>query len=320
MAQVYVSAKLPTIATDILTQAGLDFDIYDGTGLIDKAELLAQVSDIEALITPLSTSVDSDVIDAAPNLKIIANFGAGFNNIDAKYARSKGIDVTNTPLVSTVSTAELTFGLIVSVMRRIVEGDQLMRTTGFDGWAPLFFLGHELANKTLGIIGMGSIGQAVAKRMHAFDMNIIYNNRHQLDEATEQALGAKFVSRDELLKQADVVTIHAPLSPETTHMLGAEQFAEMKDSAYLINAARGPVIDESALLTALQQGTLAGAGLDVYEAEPEVADGFKALKNVVLTPHIGNATVEARDAMAKIVATNAVKKLQGAAADYVVNK
>lgn len=319
MTQVYLSAELPAVTTQLLDQAGLTYETYTGPGLIDQATLKEKVADCEVLITPLSTQVGADVIAAAPKLKLIANFGAGFNNIDGKAARARGIAVTNTPFVSSTSTAELAAGLVIALSRRIVEGDQLMRTTGFAGWAPLFFLGHQLAGKTLGIIGMGSIGREVAKRLHAFNMKIIYTQRHQLAPEVEAACSASFRTQEQLLKEADVVTIHAPLTPATHHLLGAEQFAAMKDSALLINCARGPVIDEAALLVALQNHQLAGAALDVYEHEPEVADGFKQLKNVILTPHIGNATVEARDAMGEIVAKNAIRVMKDEVPEYVVN-
>jgi len=319
MTSVLVTAPIPQSALDILNDAGLDVESYSGSGLITKDELLKRIVGKDYLITPLSTQVDKDVIDADPQLKIIANYGAGFNNIDAAYARSKNIPVTNTPKVSTVSTAEVTTGLIITLAHRMVEGDKLMRTKGFDGWSPLFFLGHELAGKTLGIVGMGQIGQAVAKRMAAFDMKIVYTQRHPLDAATEESLNATYATLDEVLDKSDVLTLHCPLNDHTHHMIGAAQFKQMKNSAYLINAARGPVIDEAALLEALQTGELAGAALDVYEAEPNVDDGFKALKNVILTPHVGNATVEARDAMAAIVAKNAVRVDQGQDPLYIVN-
>lgn len=319
MTSVLVTAPIPQAALNILRQADLDVDCYNGHGLITKAELLKRVVGKDYLITPLSTQVDRDIIDADPQLKLIANYGAGFNNIDADYARSRQIPVTNTPKVSTVSTAEVTAGLIIALTHRLVEGDRLMRDQGFDGWSPLFFLGHELAGKTLGILGMGQIGQAVAKRLAAFDMKIIYTQRHPLDATTAQALHAQQVPLTDLIAQSDILTIHCPFTPETHHLLGASEFKAMKDSAYLINAARGPIIDEAALLTALQQEQLAGAALDVYEAEPHVDAGFKALDNVILTPHVGNATVEARDAMATIVAKNAVRVDQGQAPLYIVN-
>lgn len=319
MTSVLVTAAIPQAALDILQQAGLDIESYTGDALITKDELLKRIVGKDYLITPLSTQVDSDVIDADPQLKLIANYGAGFNNIDVSYARQHNIPVTNTPAVSTTSTAEVTTGLIISLAHRIVEGDKLMRTKGFAGWAPLFFLGHELANKTLGIVGMGQIGQAVAKRMAAFDMRIVYTQRHPLAAAVEEQLNATYVTLDELLDQSDIVTLHCPLNDQTHHMLGAAEFKRMKDSAVLINAARGPVIDEAALLDALHSHELAGAALDVYEAEPNVDDGFKALDNVILTPHVGNATVEARDAMANIVAKNTVRVDQGEDPLHVVN-
>ncbi|MFC6261607.1 2-hydroxyacid dehydrogenase family protein [Levilactobacillus fujinensis] len=319
MTSVLVTAPIPQSALDILTQAGLDVASYSGDGLITKEDLLQRIVGKDYLITPLSTQVDCDVIDADPNLKLIANYGAGFNNIDADYARSKGIPVTNTPKVSTTSTAEVTTGLIITLAHRMVEGDRLMRTKGFAGWSPLFFLGHELAGKTLGIVGMGQIGQAVAKRMAAFDMKVVYTQRHPLPAATEASLNATYATLAEVIEKSDVLTLHCPLNDHTHHLLGAAEFAAMKNSAYLINAARGPVIDEAALLDALKSGQLAGAALDVYEAEPNVDDGFKALDNVILTPHVGNATVEARDAMAAIVANNAVEVDQGADPLYIVN-
>lgn len=294
MTQVYLTAPLPAVATELLEQAGITYESFAGPGLITKAELLAHVAEIEVLITPLSTQVDEEVIAAAPKLKLIANFGAGFNNIDVQAARARGIDVTNTPFVSSVSTAEVACGLMVA-------------------------LAHQLAGKTLGIVGLGDIGKNVAQRMQAFDMKIVYTQRHRADPATEAHYHAQYVSLEELLQVSDVVSLHCPLTPATHHLLGAAAFKQMKKSALLINCARGPVIDEAALLTALQNGELAGAALDVYEKEPLVAEGFKQLTNVILTPHVGNATVEARDDMAKIVTNNALAVLAGKAPRYVVN-
>lgn len=320
MSKVLIAGKIPTHARNILEEANLTIDEFDDSNaLITKAELIERIPDCDFLITPLSTKVDSEVIDSAKNLKLIANYGAGFNNIDVDYAKSKNIPVTNTPFVSTTSTAEVACGLIVSLSHRMVEGDKLMRTVGFNGWAPLFFLGTELAHKTLGIIGLGQIGQAVAKRMKAFDMNIIYTQRTQADPEVEKALDAKFVPLEELVKESDVISLHIPATPATTHLLGAAEFKAMKKSAVVINTARGPVIDELALLDAIKSGEVAGAGLDVYEKEPEVDDGYKELDNVVLTPHIGNATHEARNAMAEIVATNTVLMDKGDTPKYIIN-
>lgn len=319
MANVYLSAQFPDKAQQMLTEAGLTVNSYDGKGLVDRKTLAKNLETADYLITSLSTMVDADLIQAAPKLKLIANYGAGFNNIDVQAAKQRRIPVTNTPVVSTVSTAELTVALILSTLRRVAEGDRLMRTTGFSGWAPRFFLGHELNQKTAGIIGMGGIGQAVATRLNAFGMHIIYTQRHPLANDQELALNATYVTMPELLSQSDVVTIHAPLTDNTHHLIDATAISQMKPSAVLINAARGPIIDETALLKALQQHKIAGAALDVYENEPKVAEGYKALDNVTLTPHIGNATVEARDAMATIVAKNVIAVEHGERPKHIVN-
>lgn len=319
MAKVFIAGKIPDKATALLKATDLKIDMYTDDKLIDATTLKRHVADSDFLITPLSTPVDRDVLDHAPKLKLIANFGAGTNNIDTIYAKKLGIPVTNTPIVSTVSTAESTTGLIIGLMHRIAEGDHLMRTTGFNGWAPLFFLGHELQGKTLGIIGLGQIGQAVAKRMHAFDMPILYTQHHRLPVSREVELGARFVPQAELLEKSDIVTLHLPLNEHTKHLLGAKEFAQMKSSAVLINAARGPIIDEVALTQALKEHIIAGAALDVYEHEPEVSDELKQMQNVLLTPHLGNATVEARDAMATIVAENVIAAAAGQPIKYIVN-
>lgn len=293
--------------------------MYQGKKLIDKATLLKKVATAKYLITPLSTQVDKEVIDGAPELKLIANFGAGTNNIDLEYAAAKGIPVTNTPYVSAISTAEVTIALILSLSHRIVEGDSLMRTKGFNGWAPLFFLGHQLAGKTVGIIGLGQIGREVAKRLHAFDMQVLYTQRKQAPASVETELGAKYVSKDELLTEADIVTLHIPATKETFHYLGKREFKLMKNSAILVNAARGQVIDEGSLPEMLVEKEIAGIALDVYEKEPVVSDKLKQMSNVILTPHVGNATVEARNDMAEIVAQNVSLVAQGQSAKYIVN-
>lgn len=319
MSKVFIAGKIPDKAVALMKAANLTVDMYTGDKLISTETLKESIVDSDFLITPLSTQVNRDVLDHASKLKLIANFGAGTNNIDINYAKKLGIPVTNTPIVSTVSTAESTVGLIIGLMHRIAEGDHLMRTTGFNGWAPLFFLGHELQGKTLGIIGLGQIGQAVAKRMHAFDMPILYTQRHRLPISREVELGAKFVSQAELLANSDVVSLHLPLNEHTKHLLGADEFKQMKSSAVLINAARGPIIDESALTEALKQHIIAGAALDVYEHEPKVSKDLKQMKNVLLTPHLGNATIEARDAMAVIVAENVIAATNDQPIKYIVN-
>lgn len=320
MSKVYLSAKLPEVATKTLTDAGLAVSVFAGDGLISHEELLKNVTDADFLITPLSTKVDKAIIDAAPKLKLIANFGAGFNNIDTAYAKEKGIPVTNTPAVSTNAVAEVTIGLILALSHRIVEGDQKMRHEGFPGWAPLYFLGHEIAGKTLGVVGLGNIGSDVARKANALGMNVQYYKPNRLSDPEERSMKVKYVSLDELIKTSDYISINAPQTADNHHQFDADAFKAMKSTASIINVGRGPIIDEAALLAALKAGEIAGAALDVYEKEPEVDDGFKTLKNVILTPHVGNATVEARDAMANIVAGNVVLVDKGEAAKFIVNK
>lgn len=319
MAKVYIAGPIPQVGLDILEKNNIEVDMYDGPGVVDQETLKNGVKDADALISILSTNVDKDVIAAGENLKVIANYGAGFNNVDIDFAESKGIYVTNTPGVSTRSTAELTFALVLAVARRIAEGDQLSRTKGFDGWAPLFFRGREVSGKTIGIFGLGNIGYAVAKRAKAFDMDILYTGPHRKEDK-EKELGAKYVDFDTLLKESDFITINAAYKPELHHLFDTEQFKQMKPTAYLVNAARGPIVNEQALADALKDKVIEGAALDVYEFEPKITEDLKSLDNVVITPHLGNATFEARDGMAEIVANNTVDVLKDdKAPQYVVN-
>ncbi|MGW9856880.1 D-3-phosphoglycerate dehydrogenase [Staphylococcus hominis] len=318
MEKVYIAGKIPEAGLNLLKEH-FEVDMYEGEGIIDKETLKKGVKDASALISILSTNVDKEVIDSGKNLKIIANYGAGFNNVDVDYARDKDIDVTNTPKASTDATAELTFGLVLAVARRIVEGDKLSRTKGFEGWAPLFFRGREVSGKTLGIIGFGEIGSAVAKRAKGFDMDILYTGPHQKKEK-ERKIGAKYVDLDTLLEHSDFITINAAYSPDLHHMIDSEQFKKMKSTAYIVNAGRGPIVNEQALVDALKNKDIEGAALDVYEFEPDITEGLKSLDNVVITPHIGNATFEARDMMSKIVANDTIKKLNGEEPQFVVNK
>ncbi|MCM3319520.1 hydroxyacid dehydrogenase [Staphylococcus warneri] len=317
MEKVFIAGAIPEVGLNLLKEH-FEVEMYDDEGLISKDALINGVKDATALVSLLSTNADKDVIDSAKNLKIIANYGAGFNNVDIDYAREKDIDVTNTPKASTNATADLTIGLILSVARRIVEGDELSRTKGFAGWAPLFFRGREVSEKTIGIIGLGEIGGAVAKRARAFDMDVLYTGPHRKEEK-ERDIGAKYVDLDTLLENADFITINAAYNPDLHHLIDTEQFKKMKSTAYIVNAGRGPIINEQALVKALQDKEIEGAALDVYEFEPKITDELKSLKNVVLTPHIGNATFEARDMMAKIVANDTIKKLNGKTPQFIVN-
>lgn len=276
---------------------------------LTEENLIKKAAKVDAIICPLSTQITAKVLESAENLKIVANIGAGFDNIDVKKAKELGIAVTNTPDVSTEATAELTLGLILAVARRITEGDRLCRETPeeFKGWAPTFFLGTELTGKTLGIIGLGRIGQAVAKRAAAFGMKIIYSGHNPKD------WDAEFVSQEELLKRSDVVTIHAAYNPDLKHLINEETLQMMKPSAFLINAARGPVVEEAALVKALKNEEIAGAALDVFEFEPKIGEELHGLDNVVLTPHIGNATVETRSEMGRMAISNVKAVLAGKA-------
>lgn len=309
MGKIYISGEIPKIGYELLKEH--EVEIYRGKELITEEELGEKIVDVDALLCPLSTLVTRNVLEKAKNLKIIANFGAGFNNIDVSYAKENNIVVTNAPGVSTEATAELTMGIILAVTRRIPEGDQLCRTVGFNGWAPLFFLGRELTHKTLGIIGLGSIGQAVAKRAKAFGMHIIYTSPRRKSREIEEACDATYVSLDELLHQSDIVSIHAPYNASTHHLITLKQLENMKKNAFLVNVSRGAVVKESDLVAALQNNMIAGAALDVFEFEPSITEELKQMQNVVLTPHIGNATIEARNAMAELTAKNIIQVLNG---------
>ncbi|EEL51511.1 MULTISPECIES: 2-hydroxyacid dehydrogenase family protein [Bacillus cereus group] len=308
MAKILVAGNIPEIGLQLLQNH--EIEMYDKEELISNEELAERIAGKDALLSLLSTKVTKEVIDAAPDLKIIANYGAGYDNIDYKYALEKGIAVTNTPKVSTEATAELTFALLLAAARRIPEGDTLCRTVGFNGWAPLFFLGREVYGKTIGVIGLGEIGKAVAKRAKAFGMNVIYTGPNRKQEV-EAELDATYVTLDELLQTADFITINCAYNPSLHHMIDEEQFKMMKKTAYIVNAARGPIMNELALAHALETNEIEGAALDVFEFEPKITEKLKGLKNVVLTPHVGNATFETRDAMAEVAVRNILAVLEG---------
>jgi glyoxylate reductase len=288
-----------------LEQVG-DLDVYHGTIDLAHAELCARIRDKHALISLVTNHVDREVIDLGTNLRIIANVGVGYNNIDSAYASERGIVVTNTPDVLTDATADLTWALILAVTRRVCEGDRLVRSGGWKGWKLDFMLGTQLNGKQLGIVGMGRIGQAVAKRAQAFGMNIAFTSRRQ--SAVE---GARRLPLDQLLMSSDVVTLHVPLSSETRHLIDQRALVRMKRSAYLVNTSRGPVVDEAALAWALRERVISGAALDVYENEPAVHPELTTLENVVLAPHLGSGTAETRTGMADLAASNVIAVLTG---------
>lgn len=254
------------------------------------------IADFDALFA-IGIQVDAALLDKGTKLGIVSNYAVGYDNIDIEHAKKKGIVVTNTPQSVTAPTADITLGLILSLCRRITELDRKLRHKQAPNWGDPKLMSSSLEDKTLGIIGMGRIGKAVAKRALAFGMQIIYHNRNPLPAEVEMNYNATYASLEDLLKTSDIVSVHAPLNAKTKHMISAKELALMQSSAFLINTARGAVIDEKALITALQKGQIAGAGLDVFEEEPHVPDAFLSLENVVLTPHSGTATKEARQAM-----------------------
>ena len=273
---------------------------------MSRDELVAAVQNSDVLVPTVTDRIDAALIEAAgPQLGLIASFGAGTDHIDLHAARARKIIVTNTPGVFTNDTADMTMALILSVPRRFVEGGRILRAGEWSGWAPSTLLGHRIGGKTLGIVGMGRIGQAVAHRARAFGMSVVYHNRHRLPEAAEQMLGARYEpDLDGLVAEADVITLHCPSSPETHHLIDARRIALMKPDVYLVNTARGDLIDENALIEALENDRIGGAGLDVYAHEPMVDPRLVALSNVSLLPHLGSATFEGREAAGEKIIAN----------------
>ena len=302
---VIVTRRLPAAVEARMTQL---FDVVLNTGdtPMDAAALARAAATATVLVPTVTDHIDAAVIAAAgPNLRLIANFGAGVDHIDLAAARAKGIVVTNTPGVLTDDTAEMVMALILSVPRRLAEGDRLVRAGGWQGWAPTHMLGHRVRGKSLGIVGMGRIGQAVAVRARAFGLTVHYHNRKPLPGALENELGAVWHdSLHDMLGQVDIVSLNCPSTRETHHLIDAAALAAMKPTACLINCARGEIVDEAALAAALKSGALAGAGLDVFEAEPRVTPALLDLPNVVLLPHLGSATFEGRQAMGEKVIAN----------------
>jgi glyoxylate reductase len=308
--KILVTARVPEEVLARLAQQH-QVEAYDKDQPMARQRLLQRVADKEGLLCTITDRVDEELLDHAPVLKVIANNAVGFEHIDLEAATRRGVPVTNTPGVLTDSTADLTLALILASARRLVEGDRRVREGKFQYWAPLNFLGEDVSGKTMGIIGFGRIGQAVARRAAGFGMKLIYYSRTRLQPSREHELQVSFAPLETLLREADFVTLHVPLSPQTRHLIGSREFQLMKPSAYLINTARGPVVDEGALVDALRRGQIRGAGLDVYEREPELTPGLADLANVVLLPHVGSATIETRTRMAQMAAENLLAGLRG---------
>ena len=309
MSRVVVTGRVPEIALEKL-RAEHEVDAWESSETIGREELLRRVAGADAVVSLLTERIDAELLDAAgPQLKVVANVAVGYDNIDVPACTERGVVATNTPGVLTEATADIALGLILSATRRLGEGERLIRSGQAWKWGMFFLLGSSLQGKTLGVVGMGGIGQATARRAKAFGMEIVYQSRSEIDPGITAELGARRVELDELLAISDIVSLHCPYGPATHHLIGAGQLAAMKSSAYLVNTARGPIVDEAALASALREGQIAGAGLDVFENEPSVHPGLLELENVVLVPHLGSATVETRTAMAMLAADNALAVL-----------
>jgi glyoxylate reductase len=311
MARVVVTGKIPSVAVERL-RAAHDVDAWDSEAPIGRSELLSRVKGADAVVSLLTERVDAELLEAAgPQLRVVSNVAVGYNNIDVGACTARGVRVTNTPGVLTDATADIAMALVLMVTRRLGEGERVIRSRTPWQWGMFYMLGTGLQGRRLGIVGMGQIGAATARRARSFGMEIAYTKRTPLDAATATELGASHVELDELLATSDVVSLHCPYSPDTHHLIDAARLASMRRSAFLVNTARGPVVDEAALVDALRAGTIAGAGLDVFEREPEVHEGLLGLDNAVLIPHLGSATVETRTAMANLAATNCLAVLDG---------
>lgn len=309
--KVFVTRRLPEAGLAPLREAGLLVEVNAEDEPIGRQALLQRVRGAAALITLMSERVDDELLEVAgPQLRVVANYAVGYDNIDVAACRRNGVVATNTPGVLTGATADMAFALLLAVARRLREGDELVRSGEWTGWQPLQLLGAQVSGATLGIVGLGRIGRAVARRARGFDMTVLYHNRNR-DEDAESDLGVRYVSLDELLELSDFVSLHAPLTQETRHMIAAAELRRMKPSAVLINTARGAVVDEADLVEALRDGTIAGAGLDVFEEEPAVHPGLAPLPTVVLAPHLGSATLETRTEMALLCSRAVVDVLAG---------
>lgn len=308
--RVAITRRIHERAREVLEAAGVEVWTNPEPRALSREELARIAQNFDAMICLLSERVDRELLEQASRLRVVANYAVGFDNLDVEAATRLGIALTNTPDVLTNATAELAWALLFAAARHVAAGDRFVREKRFHGWDPLLFLGHELAGKTLGVIGAGRIGTAMAKRAVGFEMKILYTKRSGPSPQME-ALGARFVGLDELLRESDFISIHTPLTPDTRHLIDREKIRLMKPSAILVNTGRGPVVEEAALADALAEGRLAAAGLDVYENEPTIDPRLLTLPNVVLLPHIGSATYEARSAMAELAALNILDYFEG---------
>lgn len=319
--KIFVSRKIVGDSLDALNQAGYDVETSIFDRPLSQEELLERGNGKDGLLTLLTDRIDGDLMDAVgPQLKVVSNYAVGFDNIDVKAASDRGIVIANTPSDEVnEAVAEHTWALIMGLTRRIVEADEAVRRGGYKGWEPHIFIGKGLKGKTLGVIGLGRIGTMVAERAAGFKMNVIYN-KHNPDPQAEQKLGIKFATLDELLDNSDFVSLHLPLSDETRGMINKETLGKMKKGTYLINTARGAIVDEHDLVDAIRTGHIAGAGLDVFQNEPDINPELIGMENVILTPHIASATIEAREKMGKQAVLAIIETLSGRMPENIVNK
>ncbi len=321
MAKIFVTRKIPGNALERLFSQGHEVKISELDRPLTRDELLDNARGVDALLCLLTDKIDGEVADViGPQLKIVSNYAVGFDNISVEDMTERGILVTNTPCDEVnEAVAEHTWALMLALARRVVESDEVVKRGAYSGWEPNIFLGKNLAGKTLGIIGLGRIGTMVAERAKGWNMRVLYNKRSRDTEA-EEKYKVEFADLDKLLGESDFVTLHVPLTPETQHMINKNTLAKMKRGAILINTARGPVVDEHDLVDALRQGHLGGAGLDVFETEPNVNPELIGMENVILTPHIASATLEAREKMAELAVEAILKTLQGEKPENLVDE
>ncbi|HYH40451.1 MAG TPA: D-glycerate dehydrogenase [Burkholderiales bacterium] len=300
-------------------RAHCDVDANQEDVALTPDALVRRIADKDGLICSLTDRIDAPLIDAAPRLKVVANIAVGYNNLDVAACTARGIMATNTPGVLDDSTADLAWTLMLGAARRVTEVERYIRQGDWKGWRLQQWLGTDVHHATLGVVGMGRIGQAIARRAKGFDMRVVYHNRKRVAESIERDLNATFMSLEALLREADFVVLQVPYSPETHHLIGQAELATMKRTAVLINSTRGGVVDDAALIEALKRGTIRAAGLDVFENEPALNPGFLELDNVVLTPHVGSSTEDTRRAMAMTAAKNAVAALAGGTPPNLIN-
>ena len=316
--EVFVTRKLPQKAlTMIEKECSMEINPHDRA--MTRGELKEAIQGIDGLLCLLTDDIDEELLDLNPDLKVIANYAVGYDNIDVEACTQKGIPVSNTPGVLDDTTADLAWTLLMCTARRVIEADKFIRAGKYEGWGPMMFLGGDIYNKTLGIIGLGRIGTGVARRARkGFGMDVNYYDANRKKEA-EKELGINYLELNDLLQTSDFISVHVPLTSATEKMIGEKEFKIMKESAYLVNTARGAVIDEKALLQALRDGEIAGAGLDVYEDEPKLTPGLAGQDNVVLLPHIGSASIETRTKMATMAADNLLAGLKGEKMPNIIN-